>query len=84
MLLLLAAYVAERGSRLDLDVGFLTAPAGFQISHNWIVTFDSSDSRLVAYLVAVSNTVRLVVVVIVFATMLTAVPQSEGMSFIAR
>jgi general L-amino acid transport system permease protein len=70
LLLLLAAYVAGRGSRLDLDVGFLTAPAGFQISHNWIVTFDSSDSRLVAYLVAVSNTVRLVLVGIVLATLL--------------
>ena len=70
VLLLLLLYIAERASHLELGVGFLNAPAGFQISHSWIVGFDSSDSRLSAYLVAVTNTVRLVLVGIVLATLL--------------
>lgn len=60
----------ERASHLDLDVGFLGAPAGFQISHTFVIDFDSTGSRFAAYMVAVTNTVRLVIIGIVLATLI--------------
>ncbi len=69
-LLLFVAYVVERASHLDLDIGFLDAPAGFQISHTFVFGFDSGESRLAAYFVAVTNTVRLVLVGILLATLI--------------
>ena len=73
LLLILLLYVVQRASRLELDTGFLRATTGFQISHRWLVSFDSSDIRLVAYLVAVTNTVRLALVGILLATMVGVV-----------
>ena len=70
VLLLLLAYVAERASHLDLDLGFLQAPAGFQISHTFVIEFDSTGSRFAAYMVAATNTVRLVVLGILLATLI--------------
>ncbi len=68
VILLLLAYVVERASHLDLGLGFLEAPAGFQISHTFVIEFDSTGSRFAAYLVAAANTVRLVVIGILLAT----------------
>ena len=68
LLLLLALYIAERASRLELGVGFLDAPAGFRLSHSWLQQFDPNDSRLAAYRVAVANTIRLTLVGILLAT----------------
>ena len=68
LLLLLALYIAERASRLELGVGFLDAPAGFQLSHSWLQQFDPNASRLAAYRVAVANTIRLTLVGILLAT----------------
>jgi general L-amino acid transport system permease protein len=70
LLLLLLAYIVDRGSNLALDVGFLDQQAGFAISHSWLVDFDSNDGRVAAYLIAVSNTVRIVFVGIVLATII--------------
>ena len=70
LFLLLLAYIVDRGSNLELDVGFLDQQAGFAISHSWLVDFDSNDGRVAAYLIAVSNTVRIVFVGIVLATII--------------
>ncbi len=70
LLLLLLAYIVDRGSNLELDIGFLDQQAGFAISHSWLTDFDSNDGRVAAYLIAVSNTVRIVFVGIVLATII--------------
>ncbi|MDP6604706.1 MAG: ABC transporter permease subunit [Dehalococcoidia bacterium] len=70
LLLIFLAYMVERASHLDLDIGFMDAPAGFQISHTFVFGFDSGESRLAAYFVAVTNTIRLVVVGILLATVI--------------
>jgi general L-amino acid transport system permease protein len=70
LLLIFLAYMVERASRLDLDIGFMDAPAGFQISHTFVFGFDSGESRLAAYFVAVTNTIRLVIVGILLATVI--------------
>ena len=68
LLLVLLLYVVERASHLELDTGFLRATTGFQISHSWLISFDSGDTRVVAYLVAATNTLRLALVGILLAT----------------
>ena len=55
---------------LDLDLNFMRAPAGFAISNEWLFTYDSKESRFAAYLVGVWNTLRLVTVGILLATVL--------------
>ncbi|HJM75858.1 MAG TPA: ABC transporter permease subunit [Dehalococcoidia bacterium] len=70
LLLLLLWYVVDRASQLELDFDFLNGPAGFAISHTWLIEFDSSDSRIAAYLVAVTNTLRLILVGILLATVI--------------
>ncbi len=73
LLFLLLAYFIDRASRLELGFDFLDGPAGFAISHTWLVDFDSGDSRITAYLVAVTNTLRLVIVGILLATLIGVV-----------
>ena len=68
-----AVYVATRAATLDLDFGFLTSPAGFALANEWVVEHDSGESRLAAYLIGVFNTVRVVVLGIVLATILGVV-----------
>lgn len=70
---LLLLYAASRAAQLDLDFGFLSGPAGFTIANDFVFTYDSNESRLTAYLVGVWNTVRLVAVGIVLATLLGVV-----------
>ena len=70
LLLLLFAYVVDRASQLELGLDFLNAPAGFAISHTWLMEFDSGDTRIAAYIVAVSNTLRLIIVGILLATII--------------
>ena len=63
-------YLYSRATGLDLSLGFLRSPSGFAISNEWVFTYDSSESRIAAYLVGVWNTIRLVTVGILFATVL--------------
>ena len=63
-------YLYSRATGLDLGFGFLRSPAGFAISNEWVFTYDSNESRFAAYLVGVWNTIRLVTVGILFATVL--------------
>ncbi len=67
---LLLIYLYSRATRLDLGLTFLRSPAGFAIANEWIFTYDSNESRFAAYVVGVWNTIRLVTVGIVFATVL--------------
>ena len=46
---------------------------GFALANQWLTTFDSNDSRWVAYGAGVFNTVRIVAVGIVLATILGVV-----------
>ena len=66
-------YLYSRASRLDLGFDFLRSPAGFAISNEWLYTYESSESRFAAYLVGVWNTIRLVTVGIVIATVIGVV-----------
>ena len=70
---LFIAYMVARATALDLSFEFLTGPAGFALSNQWITGYDSADRRIDAYLTGVWNTVRLVAVGIVLATLLGVV-----------
>lgn len=70
---LFLVYMVARSLTLERDFEFLTGPAGFALSHQWITDFDSSDRRIDAYLTGVWNTVRIVVVGIALATLLGVV-----------
>ena len=63
-------YLVVRAMDLTLGYGYLTAPTGFQISHQWLTDFNPSASRREAFLVALWNTVRIVSVGIVLATVI--------------
>ena len=64
------SWIVARAFTLELDFGFLRSRAGFAIANEWGFTYDSSESRFAAYLVGVWNTLRLVAVGIVLATIL--------------
>ena len=72
-LLLFVAYLANRASRLELGLGFMDQRTGFALANQWVTTFDSDDSRWVAYGAGVFNTIRVVVVGIALATIVGVV-----------
>ena len=67
---LVVAYLVVQALGLDLDFGFLSGPAGFAISHQWLTGYESSDTRWAAYGTGIVNTVRLAVVGILLATVI--------------
>ena len=67
---LCAVYLFDRASRLELGLGFMDQRTGFALANQWLTTFDSDDPRWVAYGAGVFNTIRVVLVGIVFATLL--------------
>jgi len=67
---LLLLYTAVRAARLDLGLGFLEERAGFAVGHQWLTSYTADQSRIDAYFVGVVNTVRLVIVGLVLATLL--------------
>ncbi|MEX1023158.1 MAG: ABC transporter permease subunit [Dehalococcoidia bacterium] len=68
--LLFLLYMVSRALTVDLGLGFLRAPAGFALSNEWMTNHRSTESRLDAYLIGVWNTIRLVVLAIICATVL--------------
>jgi len=70
---LILLYLLERALRLDLGFGFLDTRAGFAISHQWWTDFSANQTRLDAFLTGVWNTIRLVAVGLVLATLLGVV-----------
>jgi len=69
-LLLFLGYLYDRATRLELGLGFMDQRTGFALANQWLTTFESNDSRWVAYGAGVFNTIRIVVVGIILATML--------------
>ena len=67
---LIVFYLVVKALDLDLGYGFLSGPAGFNFSNQWLTNYDSNDSRLGAYGVGILNTVRLVAIGIVMTTVL--------------
>ncbi len=61
-------YLVVKALDVDLGYGFLSGPAGFNFSNQWLTNYDSNDSRLGAYGVGILNTVRLVAIGIVMTT----------------
>ena len=70
---IVVGYLIDQALGLDLDFDFLSGPGGFSIPHQWLTGYESSDTRLAAYGTGVVNTIRLVVVGIVLATLLGVV-----------
>ncbi len=67
---LVLLYLVVQALDLRIGYGYLSAPTGFQISHEWLTDFSASQSRRDAFLVAAWNTIRLVFVGIILATLL--------------
>ena len=65
-----AAYIVDRATGLDLDLDYLSGPASFPISTQWLTGYSASDTRLDAYLTGVVNTARLVAIGLVLTTIL--------------
>ena len=63
-------YLIVQAMDVTLGYGYLSNPTGFQISHQWLTDFNPSSSRREAFVVAAWNTVRLVSVGILLATVL--------------
>ncbi|PZC40956.1 MAG: general L-amino acid transport system permease protein [Chloroflexi bacterium] len=63
-------YLFIKISDLDLDFKFLTNESGFALSNQWLTNYNPTDTRIVAYLTGVFNTVRLVVVGIFLASII--------------
>ncbi len=63
-------YLVVQAMDLRLGYDYLSAPTGFIISHEWLTSFNPSESRQQAFLVALWNTVRIVAVGIALATVL--------------
>ena len=72
-LLLLTLYFISRALTLDLSIDFMGQKSGFSIANQWLTKVDSQDSRWAIYGAGVFNTVRLVVVGIILATLLGVV-----------
>lgn len=66
-------YLVVQAMDLTLGYGYLSDPTGFQISHEWLTNFNPSESRSQAFQVALWNTVRIVAVGILLATVLGVV-----------
>ena len=71
--LLVLVYLLDRALALDLGLGFLTTPAGFSLSNEWGTNHQSSASRIDAYVIGIWNTVRLITISIILATLLGVV-----------
>ncbi len=67
---LLLIYLVSRARDLELSLTFLRSPAGFPLGNEWAFGHDPSESRFAAYRVGVWNTLRLVSVGLVLATIL--------------
>ena len=67
---IVAIYMIAQALGLELGYGFLSGPAGFNFSNQWLTNYDSNDTRLGAYGVGIVNTVRLVLIGIVMTTVL--------------
>ena len=67
---LLLIYVVSRATSLELSLTFLRAPAAFPLGNEFAFSHDPSDSRFAAYRVGVWNTLRLIGVGLVLATIL--------------
>lgn len=72
-MLIFLAYLADRAAQLELGFDFMKQRTGFAIANQWVTTFDSNDSRWVAYGAGVFNTIRIVVVGIALATIVGVV-----------
>ncbi|MBT5772762.1 MAG: ABC transporter permease subunit [Dehalococcoidia bacterium] len=70
VLLLLTLYFISRALTLDLSIDFMSQKSGFSIANQWLTGIDSQDSRWAIYGAGTFNTVRLVVVGIILATLL--------------
>ncbi|NQW17437.1 MAG: ABC transporter permease subunit [Chloroflexi bacterium] len=70
LIVLFVFYLIDRALDLDLGFGFLSGPGGFAIAQQWVTDYQSSDTRWDAYLVGIVNTVRLILIGIVFAMVL--------------
>ena len=73
LVLLFLVYAALQAADLKLTFDYLSGPAGFALSHTWLVEFKASDSRLDAYLTGIVNTIQLVAIGIVLATIVGVV-----------
>ena len=69
-LLIFTIYLSIRLSTLELDFNFLSQPSGFSMLNQWLTDYQSSDSRIIAYLTASFNTIRLVIIAIIFSTLI--------------
>lgn len=67
---LIALYLLGRALNLDLGYSFLSGAGGFNISTQWLTSYDSNGSRQDAYLAGIVNTVRLVLIGIVMVTVI--------------
>ena len=84
---LFVAYLVVKAFGLDLDFDFLSGPGGFSIPHQWLTGYEATDSRLTAYVTGIVNTVRLVAVGIVLATIigvLAGIARLSGNWLVAR
>ena len=67
---LVGVYFVARALDLKLDFDFLRGPGGFALSHQWLTDYGPTNTRLDAYGAGVVNTLRLVAVGLVLATVL--------------
>lgn len=65
--------MADKSRAVDLDLAYMKQSAGFVLSHEWLTNFQSSDSRTHAYFIGILNTLRLIIVGIVLATIVGTV-----------
>lgn len=72
-LLFFLAYLVDRASNLEVGVGFMDQRTGFALANQWLTTFDPDDNRWIAYAAGVFNTIRVVLVGIVLATLVGVV-----------
>ncbi len=63
-------YLFIKASKLELGFDFLTNEAGFALANQWLTDYTPTNTRIDAYITGVFNTVRLVIVGILFATLL--------------
>ena len=55
---LLGIYLFSRAFQLELSLAHFRSRAGFGLSHTFLVDYTSNDSRWVAYITGVVNTIR--------------------------
>jgi general L-amino acid transport system permease protein len=59
-----------KSQNVGLNLDYMQQSAGFSLSHQWLTDFDPTSTRTNAYLIGILNTLRLIVVGIVLATLL--------------